>query len=136
MALSDQYLPTASRDPFYAFNKFQKDKTQDWTATPVIGGANGFLENNQDVAYNRKMSQIGIGQATRGPFAEWARKQVNNAQLGYQTALAENPTLMWQDYLNRFTINNMHAQWKNLTPQQRGENRSRYVGPVRTIADI
>lgn len=136
MAISDAFGSTARRDPFYQFKQFQKDAAKDMTTSPVIGGAAGYLEKNQDAAYNRYLGKIGVGMADTRPFAEWARRQFAQTQLGYGTALAEDPTLMYQDYLNRLGFNDLYNQFLRLTPQQRGENQSRYVGPVRTIADI
>ena len=129
-------------DPFYAFNRFQQDAAKDWTATPVIGGANGYLENNQDIAYNRALAQLGVKQSDASPYAQFLRNQFANMQLGYRTALAEDPTLLFQDYLNRAGLGATgnaepyRQMFLNQSPQRRGEYRSRYVGPTRTIADI
>ena len=132
-------------DPFYAFHRFQQDAAKDWTATPVIGGANGYLENNQDAAYNRLLASLGVKQTDNSPYAQFLRNQFANTQLGYRTALAEDPTLLYQDYLTRAglnaaNINNWNGQYRqqflNQSPQQRGEYKQRYVGPTRTIADI
>ena len=52
-----------------------------------------------------------------------------------EAALAENPTLIFQDYLNR--LNPDYARmFAALTPQQRGESVSQYAGPLRWIGDI
>lgn len=106
------------------------------TRTPAVGGASGYLENNQDAAYNRFLSSIGIGQSDTNPFAQYARNQYQQTQTGYKTAVAEDPTLSYQNYLTRLGFQPIYNQFMRLSPQQRGENRNRFVGPVRTIADI
>lgn len=136
MAIADVFQKSAKKDPFYSFNRFQKDKNKDMTQAPAVGGPSGYLENNQDAAYNRYLAGIGIGQADTNPFADWMRKQYGQTQTGFKTALAEDPTLAYQDYLRRLGFNQMYNQFMRLAPGQRGENRSRLVGPVRTIADI
>lgn len=136
MAISDTFQQNARRDPFYSFNQFQKDAAKDMTTAPAIGGPAGYLEKNQDVAYNRYLASLGVNQANTSSFAEWARKQFGQTQLGFQTALAEDPTIAYQDYLKRLQFNDMYNEFMRLTPSQRGENQSRYVGPVRTIADM
>lgn len=136
MSIASTLAQNARLDPFYSFNRFQKQANRDMTTSPVIGGPNGYLENNQNAAYNRYLASIGIGQTDTNPFAEYARKQFGQTQTGYQTALAEDPTMRYQDYLTRLGFRPLYNQFMQLSPQQRGENRSRYVGPVRTIADI
>lgn len=136
MAIADAFQQNARRDPFYSFNRFQKEHGKDMSTAPAIGGPSGYLENNPNVSYNRYLASLGIGQADMSPFAQWAQKQFNNAQLGYQTALAEDPTMTFQQYLPRLGFSDMYNTFMRLSPNQRGESRSRFVGPVRTISDI
>lgn len=135
---------TATNDPFYRAGQFQQDKTFDWSTTPLIGGPTGYIEQNQDVGYNRFLTSMGIGQADTSPYAEWLRRRFQETQLGWKTGLAENPTLTYQNYLQGIGANvnpltGVHAfrsEWERLAPQQRGENWSRFGGPMRTISDI
>lgn len=136
MALATTFEQNARRDPFYQFNQFQKTLGQDMTTAPAIGGPSGYLETNQDAAYNRYLASLGITQAMTNPFAQWARNQYGQTQTGFKTALAENPTITYQDYLRRLGFSDLYNQFQRLSPAQRGENQSRFVGPVRTIADI
>lgn len=132
MAVKPLWRPTAN-DPFYSFNRFMLDKKKDQTKTQL---GSDYLESNQDAAYNRHLSSLGIGQGDTSPFAEFARKQAAQSQLGYKTALAENPNLQYQAYLSPLNLQRLVTMFQRLSPSQRGENRSRFVGPVRTISDI
>lgn len=134
---------TAQRDPFYKLQQFQQDPTFDWTKTPVIGGPSGYLEQNQDAVYNRALTQHGIGQSDVSRYAEWLRRQFAETQLGFKSALAEDPTLTYQKYIESLFgrqtptgMNVLRAAFNRLSPQQRGLNPSRFGGPVRTISDI
>lgn len=126
----------ATNDPFYRPGAFQQDADFDWTKTPVIGGPTGYLEQNQDASYNRWLSNLGYGQANQTPYADWLRRQFQETQLGFKTALAENPLLTYQNYLQKLSVPNLRLVWRGLSPRQRGEYPSRFGGPVRTIADI
>lgn len=135
---------SATNDPFYRYRQFQQDNDFDWTNTPVIGGPSGYLEQNQDATYNRWLTNMGIGQQDSSPYAEWLRRQFQETQLGFKTALAEDPTLTYQNYLQRLGaninprtgVNILRQRWDGLSPQQRGLNASRFAGPTRTISDI
>lgn len=135
---------SATNDPFYRYNQFQQQQDFDWTNTPVIGGPSGYLEQNPDATYNRWLTGMGIGQGDVSPYAEWLRRQFQETQLGFKTALAEQPTLTYQDYLAQLGANinprsgvtAIRSRWESLSPQQRGLNTSRFAGPVRTISDI
>ena len=125
-----------STDPFYNFNQFQQNPGYDWTQTEPIGGAGGYLENNPEAAWTRYLQgNYGIGLTDESPYASFVRGQFQNAQRGFEAALAEDPTMIFQRYLA--TVNpNFTQMFANLTPNQRGESVSRYAGPVRTISDI
>lgn len=135
---------SATNDPFYRYRQFQQNSDFDWTNTPVIGGPAGYLEQNQDATYNRWLTNMGIGQQDSSPYAEWLRRQFQETQLGFKTALAEDPTLTYQNYLQRLGaninpltgVNALRQRWEGLSQQQRGLNVSRFAGPTRTISDI
>ena len=135
---------SATNDPFYRYKQFQQQQDFDWTNTPVIGGPSGYLEQNPDATYNRWLTSMGVGQGDVSPYAEWLRRQFQETQLGFKTALAEDPTLTYQNYLQRLGANvnpvtgvtGLRSQWDRLSPQQRGLNVSRFAGPSRTISDI
>lgn len=135
MAIANMLGDNARRDPFYSFNRFQQTQGQDMTTSPMVGGPSGYLSQNQDAAYNRYLASLGIGQADMNPFAKYMRDQYSQTQLGYKTALAEDPTLLYQNYLGSIGFTPMYNQFLRLSPQQRGENQGRFVGPTRTIAD-
>ena len=123
-------------DPFYNFNQFQQNPDYDWTQTEPIGGAGGYLENNPQAAWTRYLQgNYGIGLTDTSPFSTFVRNQYQNAQRGFEAALAEDPTLIFQNYLSNINPN-FQQMFSNLTPSQRGENVSRYAGPVRWISDI
>jgi len=87
---------------------------------------------------------MGIGQQDSSPYAEWLRRQFQETQLGFKTALAEDPTLTYQNYLQQLGaninpltgVNALRQRWEGLSQQQRGLNVSRFAGPTRTISDI
>lgn len=123
-------------DPFYNFNQFQQDTGYDWTQTEPIGGAGGYLENNPQAAWTRYLQgNYGIGLTDNSPYATFVRNQFQNAQRGFEAALAEDPTLIFQRYLSNINPN-FQQMFASLNPAQRGENIPRYAGPVRWISDI
>lgn len=125
----------SATDPFYNFRQFQQDPTFDWTETQPIGGPSGYLEENPTAAWTRYLQgNYGIGVADQRPAAQFMRGQYDNAQRGFQAALAEDPTMIFQRYLGG--LPNMHALFAALMPRQRGENVSANAGPLRWIADI
>lgn len=125
---------TAGADPFFNWMDSRRDTSKNWADTPVIGGPAGYLEQNQDAAYTRRMGELGIGLADTTPFGRFVQDQFRNSQLGYEALLADNPTLTYQDYLRTLgTVTDFYNRFMSLTPQQRGV---RYQGPTRTIADI
>ena len=136
MALGLGGSMTGRQDPFYTYNQFKPDDGYDWTKTPFIGGPSGYLEQNQDATYNRFLSKMGVGLGQTTPYAEWLRRQYDATRVGYKSALAENPMLMYQDYLKGITPQSLRAQFMRRSPYQRGLNISRYAGPTRTISDL
>lgn len=138
MAISNTLQRGQRRDPFYSYNQFQRQVGRDMTKTPVVGGPRGYLEDNQDAAYNRYLASIGIRQSDMNPLARYARDQFGATQTGYRTALAEDPTLTYIKYLQEIglTPDVLRRQFQRLSPNQRGERQSQFVGPVRTISDI
>src|SRR5690606_33452628 len=92
---------SATNDPFYRYRQFQQANDCDWTDTPVIGGPSGHLEQTPAATSNRWLTNMGIGQQASTPYAEWLRRQSQETQLGFKTALAEDPTLTYQNYLQQ-----------------------------------
>lgn len=134
MALGNTGQPTGA-DPFYNYQQFQKDPNFDWTKTPAIGGPSGYIERNPDVAYTRHMGQLGVGLANPSPFGEYVQNyERQQAQTGYGAALAEDPTLLFQNYLKTLgDLQDLYNRFSRLSPRQRGLYQT---GPTRTIADI
>ena len=125
------FVPGAN-DPFYSFNRFMLQGTNN----PATQLGFDYLEDNKDAAFNRHLSSLGFGQADTSPLAEFARKQQQQAVLGHKTALVENPLLDFQSYLTPLNRQRLTEMFMRLSPGQRGESPSRFVGPVRTIADM
>jgi hypothetical protein len=125
---------TSNEDPFYNQQDQRRDRTQDWTKTPVIGGPAGYLEQNQDAEWTRLMGTMGVGLSDASPFARYVADQFRNAQIGYKALLAEHPTLKWQDYIRTLGgVQDFRARFNALSSRARGV----YLpGPTRTIADI
>lgn len=127
---------TSGSDPFYEYNRYQEDPNTDWTTAPFIGGPGiGYLEQNQDAAYTRYLGKNGIGLGDTSPFAQYLQGPgFDNTRTGFRAALAEQPTLTYQNYLSTLGgLARLYAQFRSMSPQQRGV---RYSGPTRTIADI
>jgi hypothetical protein len=126
---------SAGSDPFYSFNRFQRDPAFDWTKTPAIGGNSGYLEQNPNAAYTRWMGGIGASLGDTTPFGEYVQNYVRNqSQNAYQAALAEDPTLKYQDYLQTLgSLNDLYTRFAGLSARQRGVYQP---GPTRVIADI
>lgn len=127
-------LPNTA-DPFYSYKRFQKEPDFDWTETPAIGGNSGYLERNPRAAYVRQMGKWNMPLTGAGAFDDYIQNYVyNQSQAGYGAALAEDPTLKYQSYLDQIgSINDLYRQFMSLSPRQRGV---RSQGPTRTIADI
>jgi len=128
---------SATNDPFYSMGRFQNDKQFDWTKTPVIGGPAGFIERNPEGAFNRFLTgNFGVGLGDDSAYANYLRDQFRNTQLGFKSAIAEDPTLTYQNYLKGIGAQPLQTRWAQMTPIRRGENWSRFAGPMRTIADL
>lgn len=121
---------SATQDPWYT------PTPSPWPTSDVISGPSGYYEQNPDAYWTKFLNERqGIGLANTSPYAQYVRSQYTNAQKGFQTSLAEDPTLTWQRYLTGRTPD-FQQQFQDLAPGQRGENAMRYGGPVRTIADL
>lgn len=128
---------SAQNDPFYQWGQFQQDPDFDWTDTPVIGGPGGYLENNPEVIWNRFLTRMGVGIGDSSNYANWLRDQFRQAWAGFQAGIAENPNLTFGQYTDQhLNPNALRARFNRMSPWQRGERASRFMGPTRTIADI
>jgi hypothetical protein len=103
---------------------------QDWASTPFVnqyldpqipqGVYTGFLANNGFGGFNRQN--------------DFARSLYGQTQTGYQAATRQNPALSYLDYLNQqFGGGGLQNMWNSSTPEQRGEQSSRWSGPTRFI---
>lgn len=99
---------------------------RDWAGTGVISGPNGYLENNWDALYTRFVSPWASGQT---PFARWVRGQSGEVQQALMAAVASNPLITAQGFLQNLGPQSFASQWLNdYTPTQRGENQALYGG--------
>lgn len=120
-------------DPFYTPKKFQPTTTFDWTTTELIGGPSGYYEQNPQSYFDRYIAdryKVGLGDTS--PYAQYVRNQYNTTQRGFQSALAEDPNLTYQRYLNSLDTN-YRQMFNRLTPRQRGEQQPQ---AVRWIVDL
>lgn len=123
----------AFTDPFYTPGTYQQSPTFDWTTTPVIGGPSGYYEQHPQSYFDRYVAdRYKVGLADTTPYAQYVRSQYNTSQRGFQSALAEDPNLTFQKYLNGLQTN-YQQMFNNLTPGQRGEQQQR---PLRWIVDL
>lgn len=102
------------------------DADRDWASTPVISGPNGYLENNWDALYTRFIAPWASGNT---PFSRWVQGQSNEVQQALLAAVASNPLLTAQGFLQQLGPQSFASQWNsNFTPGQRGENAGYYGG--------
>lgn len=135
MALSN-FIQNA-RDPLYGAGNFQKDPTYDWTQTEMIGGPGGFLEKNPEAIWTRYMAgRFGATPTDNSAFARWLRGQQGNVQNAALAAMAEDPTMTLQRYINSIESQKLLDAYNRLSPEQRGENVSRFAGPSRWLSDL
>lgn len=130
---------TPKKDPFFNPGQF-KQGTTDWLGTPAISGPSGFLEENQDAAFTRALGALGVGLNDTTPWANYMKEQFRNTQTGFKAALAERPTLTYQDYLKETMGNdaarNLRIQYDAMGPRARGYYPEQFGGAMRTIADL
>lgn len=135
MALSD-FIANA-RDPLYGAGRYQRKPNFDYTQTPVIGGPSGFLEQNPDAVWTRYLSgRLGVNPTDTSAFGRWMQQQEQGARQGFLAAQAEDPTLLFQNYLNGIRAQDFVTRFRQLTPQDRGENWSRFAGASRWLSDL
>jgi hypothetical protein len=107
----------------------------EWARTPIGGGNwNSYLEDpsNRDAAFLRHLATLPGGNWAdpNSPQGAWAKAQLGNTITGYESALATNPLLKYQEYLGGVDMQGMYNQ---LTPQQQGKNPGMFAGRMRTI---
>lgn len=130
------FAANGMRDPFFNQGQYRQDPAFDWAQTPVIGGPSGYLEQNPDVIWSRYLAQrYGIGLGDTSPRAQYGQQLYKPAWAGFQAALADDPTLTFQRYTQGLGLD-LDRMFRNLAPQQRGENQARFAGPSRWLADL
>ena len=109
-------------------NTSQYGGNQAWQDTPFV---KQYLEPDiPQGVYTDYLSQQGFGGMDRRNM--WAKSQYGNSQSGYQAALTRNPTLSYRDYLTQ-QMPQLNNIWAGLTPGQRGESPTQFIGPNRMI---
>lgn len=102
---------------------------QQWQTTPLV---RDYIEPEiPRGVYTDFLSQNGFGGMDRRNM--WARNQYGQTQEGYQAAITRNPNLSYRNYLATQFPQGMQNMWAGLTPGQRGEQPSQFVGPTRII---
>jgi len=135
MALSD-FIQSA-RDPLYSAGRYQQNPGFDYTRTPAVGGPSGYLEQNPDAVWTRYLSgRFGINPTDASARARWLRGQEAQVNEGFKAALAEDPTLIFQRYVNGLNAQDFINRFNAMLPSQRGENWSQYAGPSRWLSDL
>src|SRR5687768_15268067 len=108
----------AARDPFFTSGQFQRNPTVDWATTPVVAGPGGFLEQNPEALWTRYLAGRGVGLGTRGAQADFLRNQLDNAQVGFRAAQADDPTLTLQRYLGTLNFQDILNSFARMAPSQ------------------
>lgn len=97
-----------------------------WATTPIISGPSGYLENDWNALYTRFIAPWAVGES---PFARWVRGQQGEVQDAFRAAIASNPMLTGQQFLEQLGPQSFSSQWfGNLTPAQRGQHNANYGG--------
>lgn len=126
---------TASTDPFFRMGSYRQPGDIDWPSTPVVSMPGGYLDQNPDAAYARKLAQWGVGLGDTSRFANYLRTTgYGNSQTGFRAALAERPTLSYMEYLD--TMGGLQRLYQQYRSQAAGQRGMRLPGSVRWIADI
>lgn len=90
-----------------------------------------YLENNQEASFTRWLADNGFRDFTGE--GEFARQQFGRVQTGHEAALATNPDLTFQNYLQDMGGQGLRNQYHRLTPEQRGESVRQYSPRARYI---
>lgn len=127
---------TTRTDPFFRSGRYTPPDTS-WATTPGISGPSGYLEQNPDAHETRYLAQkLGLGLNDQTPWGQYVRDKMREARLGYQAALADDPTLTYGAYLGGLNPNLIRRDFLRQGPRLRGEYNALFGGPMRTIADL
>lgn len=97
---------------------------QDWYDTPLVQA--GEKDNG---TFLRMLTRLGLmGNNRKSDFAASLQPKFN---AGFDAASASNPLLTKREYLQGFDPNFINNQWNDLTPQQQGQDPSRFANSVR-----
>jgi hypothetical protein len=126
---SNPYAPQGGQNPYYNNQSdYGGQLGFGWLDAP-FGGTHYFNQpgaGNQ-AGYTAWSAPWGGGY---DPFSQWTQAQRPRINQGYEAALGTNPDLKWTDFLQALGGEHaMRAQFGNLSPQQRGENRASFVPP-------
>lgn len=117
-------ITNAPLDPWYDPNSRYGWTGNFYPDTPL---ADTDLNNyNREGAWGDFLQTNGFGGT--GTTGEYGRSLWSRANQGYDAARTRNPILKWTDYLKTLNLDQIAA---SASPQARGENTQRYVGPLR-----
>lgn len=103
----------------------------DWApgAHAATGAGDIYAGQNPETAWTRVLGEMGLDiSSNKYQFGRGLWPQISE---GYKAALATNPNLKIQDYVQGINLDNI---WNNQTQQQRGEQPSRVAPLARTIS--
>lgn len=99
---------------------------------PSVTFQQQFLADNPDVAWQRLLQQQGVGGGA-SPLEQWLQQQYPRLNRGYQNELFNHPLgYAPSDYFGE-QFPALQQQFRNLAPQQRGENPQTFGGKVRFL---
>lgn len=111
-------------DPFSQYGG-----SQPWQDTSLV---KDYIEPDiPQGVYTDFLSQNGFGGMDKRN--SWGRSLYGQTQSGYQAAITRNPNLSYRDYLSQQFPTGLNNIWAQMTPGQRGEQQSQFVGPTRMI---
>lgn len=124
------YAPQGSQNPFYnPQSTYGSPFGFGWLDAPY-GGTHYYNQPGagMNAAYAAWTAPWGGGY---DPFSNWVQGQRGKITTAYEAALGHNPDLKWTDFLQALPGQQaLRSQFQNLAPEQRGENRSRFVPPA------
>lgn len=104
----------------YQYNWNQPGRAED---NQIIGGPNGYLENEPRAIYERHRSNQGITNTGAADYStnydQWSQGEFSAVYDAYQSAYADDPFLEFQDFMKGVDL---QAMFNGLSQQERGIN--------------
>jgi hypothetical protein len=91
-----------------------------------------FFGQNPALAYRNYLRAMGVDFFS--PFGQFAQDQFEPLYADYSLSALDKPfDYSFTQFLNEHGLEGLRRQFQGLSPEQRGSNPNRFVGPVRYI---